>query len=194
YVCVITIAPAVSSFFFLMIRRPPRSTLFPYTTLFRSKTYGFSELTDEEWQWCLTFITQGGSIGKNYEDFHKVTRREDNLYIVEKRRIAMLHRMNIGVIVSDAMLRVKFLSGGYIGMVAEYFVSRMKKGDKFILAGRVLELVQIKDMTVQVRTSSGRAIAPSWLGGRLSLTSNLSYFLRQKLAHSIAPCPKDKEL
>src|SRR3712207_8566292 len=26
-------------FFFLMIRRPPRSTLFPYTTLFRSKTF-----------------------------------------------------------------------------------------------------------------------------------------------------------
>src|SRR2546422_7624322 len=28
--------PVCSSFFFLMIRRPPRSTLFPYTTLFRS--------------------------------------------------------------------------------------------------------------------------------------------------------------
>src|SRR5260221_1202615 len=28
--------PARSLFFFLMIRRPPRSTLFPYTTLFRS--------------------------------------------------------------------------------------------------------------------------------------------------------------
>src|SRR2546430_17652175 len=27
-------------FFFLMIRRPPRSTLFPYTTLFRSATAG----------------------------------------------------------------------------------------------------------------------------------------------------------
>src|SRR5256885_14722697 len=27
-------------FFFLMIRRPPRSTLFPYTTLFRSKNTG----------------------------------------------------------------------------------------------------------------------------------------------------------
>src|SRR2546430_8297690 len=27
-----------SSFFFLMIRRPPRSTLFPYTTLFRSRS------------------------------------------------------------------------------------------------------------------------------------------------------------
>src|SRR3712207_8859439 len=29
-------------FFFLMIRRPPRSTLFPYTTLFRSSFSGFS--------------------------------------------------------------------------------------------------------------------------------------------------------
>src|SRR3712207_7901721 len=27
----------MTSFFFLMIRRPPRSTLFPYTTLFRSE-------------------------------------------------------------------------------------------------------------------------------------------------------------
>src|SRR5260370_31672529 len=27
-------------FFFLMIRRPPRSTLFPYTTLFRSQVLG----------------------------------------------------------------------------------------------------------------------------------------------------------
>src|SRR3712207_7216808 len=31
----------VRRFFFLMIRRPPRSTLFPYTTLFRSKANAF---------------------------------------------------------------------------------------------------------------------------------------------------------
>src|SRR2546429_5126232 len=31
----------VSLFFFLMIRRPPRSTLFPYTTLFRSGALGW---------------------------------------------------------------------------------------------------------------------------------------------------------
>src|SRR2546430_4872923 len=39
--CAASISPACdrsqASFFFLMIRRPPRSTLFPYTTLFRSK-------------------------------------------------------------------------------------------------------------------------------------------------------------
>src|SRR2546427_4944748 len=32
-------------FFFLMIRRPPRSTLFPYTTLFRSRWIGRSRST-----------------------------------------------------------------------------------------------------------------------------------------------------
>ena len=31
------VSSVVYDFFFLMIRRPPRSTLFPYTTLFRSK-------------------------------------------------------------------------------------------------------------------------------------------------------------
>src|SRR5256885_5417551 len=32
--------PSILDFFFLMIRRPPRSTLFPYTTLFRSTFRG----------------------------------------------------------------------------------------------------------------------------------------------------------
>src|SRR3712207_9266248 len=31
-------------FFFLMIRRPPRSTLFPYTTLFRSAAAGAEDV------------------------------------------------------------------------------------------------------------------------------------------------------
>src|SRR5258706_9626773 len=37
--------PIVRCFFFLMIRRPPRSTLFPYTTLFRSSLHGSSRVT-----------------------------------------------------------------------------------------------------------------------------------------------------
>src|SRR5437016_7965293 len=35
--CYCSISYLLSFFFFLMIRRPPRSTLFPYTTLFRSQ-------------------------------------------------------------------------------------------------------------------------------------------------------------
>src|SRR6202171_4546053 len=36
-------------FFFLMIRRPPRSTLFPYTTLFRSLHWILSTITPLSW-------------------------------------------------------------------------------------------------------------------------------------------------
>src|SRR5260221_14753660 len=40
-------------FFFLMIRRPPRSTLFPYTTLFRSLVWPLGEVTNRAgWPSC----------------------------------------------------------------------------------------------------------------------------------------------
>src|SRR5260221_1684030 len=40
----------ISSFFFLMIRRPPRSTLFPYTTLFRSVVLVTSGYSNPEYE------------------------------------------------------------------------------------------------------------------------------------------------
>src|SRR5579872_7546663 len=40
---ILLFVPLFCFFFFLMIRRPPRSTLFPYTTLFRSGAGGASE-------------------------------------------------------------------------------------------------------------------------------------------------------
>ena len=159
------------------------------------QTHAFSFLTADEFNWGIQFITQGGSTLKAYEEFHKVHLAEDGLYKVNSRRISMLHRMNIGAIVSDAMLRVKFLSGGYIGMIEEYFVSKLNPKSSFILAGRVLEMVHIKDMTVYVKRSKAKkAIAPSWLGGRLPLTSHLSHFLRIKLEDALSPGIRDREL
>src|SRR6201989_3695706 len=42
-------------FFFLMIRRPPRSTLFPYTTLFRSPT-DVGQTFADVWQGMLDIV------------------------------------------------------------------------------------------------------------------------------------------
>src|SRR5574342_1245481 len=44
-------------FFFLMIRRPPRSTLFPYTTLFRSSGLRDSAVTNSELAATLRLAT-----------------------------------------------------------------------------------------------------------------------------------------
>ena len=158
------------------------------------KIYTFQEINDEEWKSIIDFLTIGGSALKNYEEYHKIVITEDGLHKVTSRKIAMLHRLNMGAIVSDAMLKVKFISGGYIGMVEEYFISRLKKEEKFILAGRVLEVAMIKDMTVFVRASKGKAKAPSYLGGRLPLSSNLGKFLREKLSTALNPKASEKEL
>ena len=152
-------------------------------------------MTKDDWNWCLHFITKGGKTLSAYDEFHKVIQDTDGLYKVKSRRISMLHRMNIGAIVSEAMMAVKFFSGGYIGMIEEYFISKLKPGDAFVLGGRVLELVTIKEMTALVRKSKAKnAITPSWLGGRLPLTSHLSHYLRLKLSQSLEPRRLEKEL
>lgn len=156
--------------------------------------FSFQWITLEEWEWCLFFISKGGEIGGQYPDFHKVVLSEEGLYIVEKRRIAMLHRLNIGVIVSDAMIKVKFESGGYIGMVEESFISRLKERSKFILAGRILEFIRLRDMVAHVRMSHGNAITPSWLGGRLPMSANLGALLRMKISQISEGVTTEKEL
>lgn len=159
------------------------------------QTHAFSYLSEEEFNWCLHFITVGGKTLTSYQEFHKVILDDDGLYQVKSRRIAMLHRMNIGVIVGEVMLFVKYFSGGYIGMIEEFFISKLKKGQAFILGGKVVEIQQIKDMTVLVKRSKKKnAITPSWLGGRLPLTSYLSHFLRLKLNDALTPNNREKEL
>ena len=159
------------------------------------RTHAFSMLSEDEFAWALQFITLGGNTLKSYEEFHKVAKAEDGMYRAKSRRISMLHRMNMGAIVSEAMLRVKFLSGGYIGMIEEYFVTKLKPNDSFVLAGRVLQLTHIKDMTAYVRISKvKKAITPSWLGGRLPLTSYMSHFLRKKLSDALHPGIREREL
>jgi ATP-dependent Lhr-like helicase len=141
-------------------------------------TFCFSEITKDEWLEVLQHITIGGKALQQYDDYKKVE-IINGLYIIQNRRIAMRHRMHIGTIVSDAMMKVKFLSGGYIGVIEEWFISRLEPGDVFTLAGRNVELVMIKEMDVLVRKSSSKkSIVPSWMGGRMSLTANLGKILR----------------
>jgi len=158
-------------------------------------THCFSAITEDEWQEILHFITQGGRALQQYDDYKKVE-VIDGVYKISSRRMAMRHRMHIGTIVSDAMLKVKFVSGGFIGVIEEWFISRLETGDVFTLAGRKLEYVMLKDMTVLVRNSNAKkSIVPSWMGGRMSLTANLGLMLR-KMMNSPAPSqppPKGEE-
>jgi ATP-dependent Lhr-like helicase len=143
-------------------------------------TYCYFEITKEEWEQILRFVTVGGIALHQYDDYKKIE-IEDGLYKINSRRIAMRHRMHIGTIVSDPMMRVKFLSGGYVGVIEEWFIAGMQPGDVFTLAGRTLEFVMIKDMTCIVKKSNAKkSRIPSWQGGRMPLSANLGFMLRKK--------------
>jgi len=146
------------------------------------QTYSFQSITQDEWAWVLNFITTGGNSLHAYEEYKKIEIEEDGLYKVTNRRTALRHRLNIGTIVSEVNLQVKYVGGEFIGSIEESFISQLKPGEVFWFAGRSLELVRIKDTTVQVRRSpqkTGRI--PSWLGGRMPLSSELSKYLRLKM-------------
>ena len=143
-------------------------------------TFCYREITKEEWVQILHFATAGGVALQQYDDYKKIE-IIDGLYKINNRRIAMRHRMHIGTIVSDPMMKVKFISGGYVGIIEEWFIAGMQPGDVFTLAGRTLEFAMIKDMTCLVRKSNAKkSRIPSWQGGRMPLSANLGFMLRQK--------------
>ena len=149
-------------------------------------TFCYREITREEWNSLMQFLHSGGKALEQYDDYKKVE-LIDGLYRITSRRMAMRHRMHIGTIVSDAMMKVKFLSGGFIGVIEEYFISKLQAGDVFTLAGRNLEFLMIKDMMVLVKKSnSKKSIVPSWVGGRMPLSANLGFMLRKKLSDAAA--------
>jgi ATP-dependent helicase Lhr and Lhr-like helicase len=147
-------------------------------------TYCYSEITDDEWQQILHHLVSGGNALQQYDEYKKVE-LIDGVYKVTSRKIAMRHRLHIGTIVSEPMMKVQLLHGGFIGVIEEWFISRLTPGEVFSLAGRKLEYVSSKDMTAYVRKSTAKkSIVPSWQGGRMPLSANLGKKLRGTLDQS----------
>ena len=94
----------------------------------------------------------------------------------------MRHRVQIGTIVSDAQIQLKLLNGKKIGIVEEWFISKLKKGEAFLFGGQFYKIFQVKNMEVVVKKSkSKKGKVVSWMGGRMSFSSYMSELLREEL-------------
>lgn len=152
-------------------------------------TGAFAELERVDFDAVLDFIERGGSALQQYPEFRRVERAEDDLRVLREPRQTLRHRLSIGTITSDGALRVKFVSGGDLGSVEESFIGRLNPGEVFLFAGRLLELVRLKDMTAYVRAASGaRGSVPRWMGGRMPLSTLLGGEVRALLADSSYAC------
>jgi ATP-dependent Lhr-like helicase len=144
--------------------------------------WAYRKLTQAEFQWALDFVVQGGDSLHAYPEYHRVV-AVDGVYRVPNRVIARRHKLNVGTIVSDSSMQVKYLSGGRIGVVEEGFVARLKKGDCFVFAGRTLEFVRAEEMTAYVRRADGKkAFMIAWAGAKMPLSSELADSVMEVLA------------
>ncbi|MCM5570835.1 ligase-associated DNA damage response DEXH box helicase [Burkholderiaceae bacterium FT117] len=148
-------------------------------------THAYRGLTDQEWRWALDFVLRGGASLTAYPDYRRVAPDDEGVHRVADPRIARRHRMAIGTIVSDAALQVRFMTGQRLGSVEESFVGRLRRGDCFLFAGRLLELVRVHEMTAWVRRATGRrAAVPRWNGGRMPLSTEMSDAVLARLAEA----------
>ena len=144
--------------------------------------YAYRGLTAEEWNWALEFLVTGGGALNAYPDYRKLVLDAGGVYRVASMQLERRHRMTIGTIASESSLRVQYLRGGTLGHVEEYFLSRLAPGAPFVFAGKVLELVAIREMTAYVRNAQGsRGAVPQWMGSRMPLSSQLSESVREKI-------------
>lgn len=144
-------------------------------------TRAYSGITDAEFDWALDFVTRGGNALKAYPEYARVT-EVDGTFVVASAQIARRHVMNIGTIVSDASIAVRYLKGGRIGTVEESFIARLSPGDKFIFSGTPLEFVRVRELTAWVRRSKTLAGAiPRWMGARMPLSTELAEAVRNRL-------------
>jgi len=146
-------------------------------------SFCYQGMTEEDWQFCLNFITRGSQSLQAYDEYKKVEIEADGKFKVNSKTIALRHRMQIGTIVGDSVMNVKFLGGGYIGSIEEWFISKLSPGDTFIFAGRKLELIRVRNMEVLVRIASpgSKAMHASWMGGRMTLSAQMSELIREEL-------------
>lgn len=142
-------------------------------------TYAYNKLSRHHFDQILEFLTTGGRSLSAYPNYHRL-KELNGRYLVHDKKMIHAHLMNVGTITSDPSMKIKFISGGSLGSVEESFVSKLKKGDKFVFSGKVLEYVMIKDLTVMVRSApANSAIIPIWWGSRLPLSSLLSSHLKE---------------
>ncbi|HVF63923.1 MAG TPA: ligase-associated DNA damage response DEXH box helicase [Casimicrobiaceae bacterium] len=148
-------------------------------------THAYARLTDNDWRWALDFVVHGGASLNAYPEYRKVVIGADGIARVPNRDIARRHRQSIGTIVSDASVGVQFRSGARLGHVEESFIAHLKPGDAFVFAGRVLELLRVREMTAWVKPATrGKAVFPRWMGVKMAFSTLLADRTRELIAQA----------
>jgi ATP-dependent helicase Lhr and Lhr-like helicase len=152
----------------------------------------YADLDRKTFDDVLAFVATGGYALKAYERFAKIRKGLDGLWRAATPRVIQQYRMNVGTIVADTVLKVRFgrprggafVGGRVIGEIEEYFAEGLVNGDTFIFAGEVLRYEGIHEDSVFVTRTAPKTDpkVPSWAGGKFPLSTHLAARVRAMLA------------
>jgi ATP-dependent Lhr-like helicase len=144
----------------------------------------YAALSRRDFDDVLAFVETGGYALSAYDRWHKLFRDSEGRLHVRTERIARQHRMNIGTIVEEPLLKVRYAGrgGAALGEVEEYFVTMLTPGDTFMFAGRLLRFLGLRETTCEVADGGdGDPKVPAYAGGRMPLTTGLADRVRAML-------------
>ncbi|TVQ61753.1 MAG: ligase-associated DNA damage response DEXH box helicase [Phycisphaerales bacterium] len=145
-------------------------------------TVAYAGLSREAFDWTLKLVEEGGGTLRAYPAFCKIVRGEGGRYTMPSRRLAQLHRLNVGTITGDSTVAIRYQSGRSLGSIEEAFVQRLRVGQKFVFAGKLLAFVRMHELTAYVRPATGRTTyTPHWGGTRLPISESMSESVRTTL-------------
>ena len=155
-----------------------------YDEIISAGPYG--DLSWEDFEQVVDFVSTGGYALKTYDRFRRIVKSQDGLWRVRDQATAQRHRLNVGAILSPAVLSVKIamgksLRGGRkIGEVEEGYLEMLDPGDTFVFAGQVWSLVAVTGLDVLVRAASDKdPKMPSWGGSKFALSTFLAKRVRE---------------
>jgi ATP-dependent Lhr-like helicase len=146
----------------------------------------YRDLTYEDYEQVVDFVSTGGYALKTYDRFRRIVKGQDGLWRVRDQQTAQRHRLNVGAILSPAMLSVRIamgkrLQGGRkIGEMEEGFLEMLEPGDTFVFSGQVWALVAVTGMDVLVRPAIHKdPKMPSWGSSKFALSTFLAKRVRE---------------
>jgi ATP-dependent Lhr-like helicase len=144
----------------------------------------YRDLPWEDFEQVVDFVSTGGYALKTYDRFRRIVKGPDGLWKVRNAQIAQRHRLNVGAIVSPAVLSVRMAGRGgrggrKIGEVEEGMLEMLDPGDTFVFAGQTWRLMGVTNLDVLVSPANDTdPKMPSWGGSKFALSTYLAKRVR----------------
>jgi ATP-dependent Lhr-like helicase len=145
----------------------------------------YRDLSWEDFEAVVDFVSTGGYALKTYDRFRRIVRLPDGRWKVRDLNVAQRHRLNVGAIISPAMLSVRLATrrgqgGRKIGEIEEGMLEMLDPGDTFLFGGQVWALAGVTNLDVLVRPANDRdPKMPSWGSSKFALSTYLAKRVRQ---------------